>query len=518
MMLKITLWICALFFAVPSFAATAPAGSYSGQTGTAVQTWVAPDGLNKVTKHLWDSIAYGRNADGNSVDITRSKNVALLDGRMAGNVAKGAVNGAIAFNLAKGFFGGGAGLAFAAISIIPAFVDWMNQDNGQNIRLDPTHGVQKKDGSVCTVAPCPTQYRYATYNTANWGPWMTDRSAACYAAPLSPAPWVRNYMPSATICRDINGSQDRSIPGQIQTPAAQPSGSEWLPASMDDIAPYMDTPVPLDLLPQLIDKGVEVPVVPGTLDTVLPPEKPAGQRVTDYPAPPPIIIIEIDSGNKYGLPSNTPTNVGTSTGSVSVRPGASTTSGTPVNFPAPTPVNAPTQTNKSATYDPVADKTTTTSTTTTDTMQKTETASGSSSVSNTPSKSEVKTGTTTVTNVTNVTNNTTTTTTNVAAGEPAKTDCQIAPDSLGCVKVGEPPAAEVLPKSTVSVTLTPSVFASSMSCPGDTTVPINIGPFHSSAVFSYSPLCNAATTYVAPLILLLGAAVAAFVFVGGLKT
>jgi hypothetical protein len=92
--------------------------------------------------------------------------------------------------------------------------------------------------------------------------------------------------------------------------------------------------------------------------------------------------------------------------------------------------------------------------------------------------------------------------------------CQENPDSLGCMKPGTPTEDQALPGFDSGFTSIGSVvFTSTAGCPADLPFTV-LGKTYN---FSYASACSTATTYGAPLVLVLGAALAAFVFVGGFK-
>ncbi len=97
--------------------------------------------------------------------------------------------------------------------------------------------------------------------------------------------------------------------------------------------------------------------------------------------------------------------------------------------------------------------------------------------------------------------------------DPVKTDCDKIPDSMGCSKFGTPDAP-TLPKSDFGFSsITPVIFATAGGCPPPLTFVVRGQVFD----FSYQPLCDASTNYLRPVVLVLGVALAAFLFVGGFK-
>lgn len=95
-----------------------------------------------------------------------------------------------------------------------------------------------------------------------------------------------------------------------------------------------------------------------------------------------------------------------------------------------------------------------------------------------------------------------------------KTDCDKKPDSIGCSEYGTPDNGIQLNKLDSGVSSIQILsFASMQSCPADLTFTV-MGNQYS---ISYAPVCNVAASYIAPIVLLISTAIAAFIFVGGFK-
>lgn len=101
-----------------------------------------------------------------------------------------------------------------------------------------------------------------------------------------------------------------------------------------------------------------------------------------------------------------------------------------------------------------------------------------------------------------------------AAACKAPSECDTNPDSLACLKLGTPDNGVQLTKLDAGFSaITPVSFAAGVGCPADLTFNVNAKPY----AISYAPMCNAASTYGAPVVLILGVALAAFIFSGGFK-
>lgn len=126
----------------------------------------------------------------------------------------------------------------------------------------------------------------------------------------------------------------------------------------------------------------------------------------------------------------------------------------------------------------------------------------------------------TVTNTTTITTNTPEGTTTTTVNEtPEEADpCKVNPNRAGCADLGTPPDAEELPSRTVNVELVPIPFATNAACPAPVSISYGLPGVGAQAVaLSYQPVCDALVTWVRPVILLLAAFVAAFIFIGGTK-
>lgn len=129
--------------------------------------------------------------------------------------------------------------------------------------------------------------------------------------------------------------------------------------------------------------------------------------------------------------------------------------------------------------------------------------------------------------ITNTTNNTTITTYNIdnsvkststttVTPAPSKTetptDCEKAPDTIGCAKFGDAPDAEKLKNKEQDVKVTPVSFASSGSCPA----PLSMTAFSQTYQISYQPLCDQMSIFRA-LFMVMSAFVAAWILANSFK-
>lgn len=120
-------------------------------------------------------------------------------------------------------------------------------------------------------------------------------------------------------------------------------------------------------------------------------------------------------------------------------------------------------------------------------------------------------------NVVTVTQNTTTTnpdgSTETETKAPENTDpCKDRQNTAGCVDLGDPGVAQ-LPTESKNVTFTPVQFASGAGCPA----PITFSAFGATHEFSYDPMCDTIGTWVRALVLAIGAFIASWVFIQGIK-
>lgn len=99
-----------------------------------------------------------------------------------------------------------------------------------------------------------------------------------------------------------------------------------------------------------------------------------------------------------------------------------------------------------------------------------------------------------------------------AGGADNRTDCDKYPDSIGCAKFGTPDSGQVT-KNSKSINFEPVDLAGG-SCPADR----EFVAFGTSYAISWEPICDATVNYVRPVVLLIFGGMAAFVFIGGLKS
>lgn len=191
----------------------------------------------------------------------------------------------------------------------------------------------------------------------------------------------------------------------------------------------------------------------------------------------------------------------------------------PINANTPVTVNAPPVTSSERTVSTTQSQRpdgSTDTTTVKETTTVTPTTTGTTQGTVKTTYPSTTTTTTTVTN--NVTNNTTTSTTvvNNAPVEPSKpidpTDpCDGNPNRAGCALLGDPPAAQAIPKLDIPVTFTPVVFASAAGCPAPVTYEL-----YGARSLSYEPLCDVAVV-IRAVFLACGAFTCAFIFMDGFK-
>jgi len=132
----------------------------------------------------------------------------------------------------------------------------------------------------------------------------------------------------------------------------------------------------------------------------------------------------------------------------------------------------------------------------------------------------ITTGATTTTNNYNASNVITTTTTTTATAdpvtapaEPTKTQCEASPDTLGCAKFGDAVTQTLATADSGFNAIQAVSFSSSAACPASDSFSVAGRSFS----VSYAPICGAATDYIRPVVIVLGAALAMFVFIGGFK-
>lgn len=511
--MKIIILALAFLFGGNSFASDADdifrSRFYAATSGGDV--WFGPGGYA-----TGSSVANGSTFSGTSggVNVVKSGPVALRDGRSAVLTATRKITtSSIAGGLAA-FARGPYGIA-AAVAI-PFVVEWVAGDNQEHIRINPTAtGFEKKDTLICSVAPC---LEYGFYVASAWT-W-TGLTNAASVAPLlvtrltqvnsnttvvykyiSGNQWWLDYYWTATVagCNCTGGDYRTTISVPISSRSTEPKPAGWLPASMDDIAPYLIPRVPsAALVPYLLERGIDMPAVPVSVTGPSPAleQLPVSIKTTTYAKPsdivgPSVIVI----GNPYGLPSNVEMQTKFVESLRPLSPSSITYSGPiPANPPIHSPVSTPVKEVTKSIYDPVTDKTTSVTTTSQDGAKQETTTTTTTNITNTTNSSKV---TNLITNITNITN----TTTNEPIGPPLedikndpqpqpesdpRSECEKDPDVIGCAQFGTPTSDDPLKKETSPVTVTAMPFAGSAACPA--ALNFNVSG-HAYAV-SYQPMCD----------------------------
>jgi hypothetical protein len=434
--------------------------------------------------------------------LSDSRAVALTITEFASNASIAASIG----RLASGPLGIGAALA------IPYVVDWINSDNAQNIRVNPTStGVELKNDTSTYTAQCGggawisagpgTITAVATACALNYTTLYRSTgfpNCSYSAGPSSGSTWVALVGGSGCPNANFSGTGSKVTTSQ-----------SWLPASMNDIAPYMTPRVPNPLIVDaLLSKGQSIDSTPVSITGPSPAltDPTPYKQITQYPKPADQTSTTTTSGNPYGIPANTPTTTGTGNGTTSVSPGSTTSTGTPPvgsSVPTPAPISVPTTRTDVSTYNPTTNQTTTTSTTKQDPYTQTTTTTSTTNITNTTNTSTAITNQTTTTSLTNNTTNVTNTTTNTTPAknaDPTPDPCDTHPDRVGCLKEGDIPASEKLSKTSQAVTVTATAFTSSSACPS----PLTFNVRNLSYAVSYQPMCDRLATLKALFVAMAG--------------
>jgi hypothetical protein len=468
----------------------------------------------------------------NAVDglqVAEKGSVALRDGRSVVLASKRFVSVAELLAGVGRVAAGPYGLA-AAVAL-PFVIDWVAGDNQQNIRI-ANNEFEKKDPKSC-LTNCKS---YQGLNTGLW--YNTLEEAAANSVGIKPAGCggYTIYMystcgvtyPSTMTFQYAYCGAPSSFAcdshANIVTKSRSPDILNWLPASMDDIAPYMTPRVPaVSAIAALTSLGVDLAASPVSVDTVTPPPAaPPYVRTTQYPAPAADSSTSTVPGNPFSLPSNTPTVTSSSTSTTSVLPGSSSATGTAPSsgVPAPSPINSPKTSTTTSTYNPTTNQTSNTTNTTVAPQTMTETTNTTTNISNTTNSSSVTNSTSTTTTITNNTTNISTTNTSstplpnkppAPTPDPAKTDCEKNPDALGCAKFGTP-ETPILPKSKSPFTLAVKTFSGSGGCPA----PLTFAVRGLSYSVGFQPICDQ-LLYLKALMLMIAGVMAAYILADSFK-
>lgn len=364
-----------------------------------------------------------------------------------GKVAAGAAGAGIS----RAAFIRGLGAAFAnplvgvgLLVAAPVLSSWI-ESGGVRINPNGTTGQPflKADPAVCSVAPC---YNYRA-NSATYLPLSKTKEEAaqlfCAHGGLGGGTVIGTWI----IC---SGGYRRGL----DSIAVLPSSASWLPASFDDIAPYLDRPEAPALTPQAAVEGITK----------------AG--IDPFGAEAPVVTVTGPS-SVPGARSQTSTQT-------KVIPGTTTEVGPGYSGETQPATRTTTQ---AATHNVTYNDNRVTYNTTNNT-------------------------TTTVTN--NVTGATESAVQQEITEEDGETECQKNPESLACADLDTPDGE--IPKSTASVTYQVEDTFGSGSCPADVYGTIN---GQSVKLYDYAQTCNYVSMYVRPMLLVLCALGALFIVMPG---
>lgn len=504
------------------------AGWVQGVSSTGQKVWFGPSTLTKSSagmgQAIWDSAMSGGGAKFNL-----PAKLAVGAGEVA-VVGKAVVTGANVFAAFRAATGGSLGIALLAA---PAIVDWLNQ---AKVRPTPSGATHGKQFEMTNDDACSSNcYEYSVFDAGYFSPSATTamRAAALYAARQSSSDAFSSTTFTPTSCTNTlcTFSVTQYIDGVLygtSTATASvtrtPSGTRppsWLPASMDDIAPYMtDRAASMAAIQAMLDHNAQFKFTSPSVTGPATVTGPSTVKTTPVPVPPPTSSISTTSGNPLGLPNNTPTVTGSSTGSSS-----QTVDGKPVSVPS--------KTTTTSTYNPTTNKTTSETVTSTDPHTVTNTSSSKSTQSystgpnpetgDTAPKVTSSTVTSTVTNITNNTTNTTTTVTSTETNPEKPTSdtpkpdeekqdfCKENPDVLACAEADTPEGE--IPKVDKEITYTPQNPFGGGSCPSDKYYTLRTG--QSLKVVDWATPCGYIADYVRPVLILLGAWAAMMLLIPG---
>ena len=543
---------CALgaFLGNVAYAATAAGDTFpktfTGQVGQAGAIWRAPGNVIGAASAASGVRVWSQTATG--VRVTESGSVLLeqviqaTEGRQtlakiveATIAASREVSAAEMLAAARGGPWAVAGSA-ALLIALPAFKTWIDEDNAQNIRVNShADGFEKKSASTAPVSSgweyqmpdgtwtkAPTVACNASADqriaSGNWpdiasytlagdtGPYDGGAHYWCSFDRIKKDDWGGGHSATAFT---LQGQQSPSCPAGwfikpdgTCTPTAD--GNEWLPASMDDIAPYMtNKPVPLALPQQILDKGGTLNSTPGgTTGPASPVLMDPRTYVEQVPTPSSSVTDNTRQGNPYNLPSNTPTVTSSGSGSA------------PVQMPDGTTIQNPSTTKRTSVFNPTSNTTSDHTETTYDPLRRETTSSTSTTINYGPNS--VSTNTTT-NNTTNIINNTTnqviktdSTSKDATQAPDTQSECEKNPNTVGCLQPGDPPSSDQLNKTTKDFQFSPVVFASSVSCPSPLTFSLTMAGVEGTYSIPYDGVC-AFMGLIKVLVVAMGAFAAAWI-------
>lgn len=434
-------FVGAVFFALAGGVALAdPPPGWPGRYAVVggKEVWTQPSG--PITSPTEATFAA---ATGGGVTATSVIAPILADGRAVALTAYRAVTGTELFAAAARVISAGAtpGVVVTATaaaylaSKVPAFLDWIAGDNGVNIRVDPATGQFQKRG----MPP------WSVWGNAVCSRPTLSEAVACAWPGMSVITFGAFNTLSGTIPIYLNGSLIANSTAQQSNDPNAPAG--WLPASMDDLAPYM-TPrsPPSTYAAQILYAGGALAATPvGMTGPSSLTEPPPLVATTQYPKQQDQTSTTLASGNPFNLPDNQSVDQ-VSTSSIMTGPGSRVINGSPIlglDLLAPQPITVPVTTTATRTYNPTTNQTTTVTVAVPHGATQTKTCTPTTSINTTASTSTVSKSvtcvTTTLDTTTGQTLTNTETTTDTAPLVPPTTqasDCAQFPGSVACSPMG----------------------------------------------------------------------------------
>lgn len=485
-MKKSLLALALVCFLAPAGAEAPPGWQNRYSTVGGTEVWTMPSGpITSPTEATFVALA------GGGFRATSLIAPVLADGRAVALTVVRAVSGSALLAAAAGLLGSPAGMVASAAGVAyllsksPSFSAWIAGDNGQNVRIGPTTGQLEKK---------------VISNTSTWTVWGNNvctqpTLSAAFACAFPGAYTLGAFLPaSGTYEVWLNGNIVANSDVRENTTSGPDS---WVPASLNDIAPYMTARPPPSTYPtEILTAGEKIEASGLSItNPALLPEAPIFSRTIQYPKQVDQTSTTVAAGNPFNLADNTPVQE-FSTESIMTGPGSITaTGGASLGYDmlAPAPITLPVDKTITRTFNPATNSTTSTTTTSPHGAVVTQTYVPTTTMTSTPttstvSKSVSKT-TVTIDSVTGqaVTNTETTVeTTPIAPPVATPTDCEKFPSHIGCADFGQPPSADLLVKSTNAVSITAIAFAGSSACPG----PLTFGAMGGNYAVSYQPLCD----------------------------
>lgn len=251
--------VAAAYSHVALSASPYPGWTPAGLNSNGQMTWFGPGRQTLATASTGNAIWTSAMSGGGAV-VNSTANLAMGSAQVAVAV-KGTVSAAAVFTTVKAIMGGPVGMAITALTVAPAFIDWLNSGKTRLAPVIPASGQQFE-----TLSPgCSSNCVEWSWRTGN--PYYPTQKIACNAYIQALPDWPgyeRRQIPWQAYCSPSyfkDGTYyEQSMPGFVDRPVA-PYAGVWAPATIDEIRAQMEaTPFKPAVVDAILASGGSLPI------------------------------------------------------------------------------------------------------------------------------------------------------------------------------------------------------------------------------------------------------------------